>query len=106
MTVENSIDPNYVSPTQRIKKAFDYVVSHMLTLVIGVLLGAIVTSYIWNSTVQKIKNNSYEFCRTVNAEKSCIDCHKGENFLTLFKNPAIDNNPKLRKDILNQSGVR
>jgi hypothetical protein len=89
-----------------LKKAKSYVVSHLSTLLIGVMIGTAGSVYYGLHAISEIKSNSYEFCKTVNSEKSCIECHKGENFLSLFVHPSVKNNPKLRKDALNQSGVR
>jgi hypothetical protein len=88
------------------EKTKKYVVSHISTLLIGVMIGTGGAAYYGLHVISEIKSNSYEFCKTVNSEKSCIECHKGENFLSLFVHPSIKNNPKLRKDALNQSGVR
>lgn len=89
-----------------LKKIKNYVTSHAPTLLIGVMMGVLIAAYVGFKTVSTIKQNSYEFCRTINADKSCVECHRGENFLSIFRHPAIENNVKLRKDILNQSGVR
>jgi hypothetical protein len=89
-----------------LRKVARYVVSHLSTFLTGAILGFVVATYFGLQNMLVVKSNSYEFCKTTNSDKSCIDCHKGENFLSLFVHPSIKNNPKLRKDVLNQSGVR
>jgi hypothetical protein len=88
------------------KVAKNYVISHLSTLLMGVMIVAGGAAYYGLHIISTIKSNSYEFCKTINAKKNCIECHRGENFLTIFRHPSVENNPKLRKDILNQSGVR
>jgi hypothetical protein len=100
------MEPMTELATSSFKKVSSYIVSHLSTLLIGAMIGAGGAAYHGLQVMSAVKSNSYEFCKTVNSEKSCIECHKGENFLSLFVHPSVKNNPKLRKDALNQSGVR